>query len=113
MGTLRIGNGWLGFIQVFHMVSNTSDIQLAYSRDGRNWHRLAAGVPWMTTGPAGSWDEFQMYVPRVIPHGDEMWVYYGGASCHHDWWIVGQCSQNFRWITWVVRGKRIRVRKLE
>jgi hypothetical protein len=90
MGTLRIGAGWLGFIQVFHMVNNTSEIQLAHSRDGRNWDRLAAGVPWMTNGPAGSWDEFQMHVPRVIPHGDEMWVYYGGASCHHDWWIVGQ-----------------------
>ena len=90
MGTLRIGSGWLGFIQVFHMVSNTSDIQLAYSRDGRNWKRIAAGKPWLTNGAAGSWDEFQIFVPRVIPRGDEMWVYYGGASCHHDWWMVGQ-----------------------
>ncbi len=90
MGTLRIGAGWLGFIQVFHMVANTSDIQLAYSNDGRNWSRIAAGTPWLTNGPADSWDEFQIFVPRVIPMGDEMWVYYGGASCHHDWWIVGQ-----------------------
>ncbi len=89
MGALRVGGVWLGFIQIFHMVANTSDIQLAYSRDGRNWKRLAGGKPWLTNGPAGSWDEFQIYVPRVIPHGDEMWVYYGGASCHHDWWAVG------------------------
>ncbi len=90
MGTLRLGAGWLGFIQVFHMVANTSDIQLAYSKDGRNWNRVAAGTPWLTNGPADSWDEFQVFVPRVITRGDEMWVYYGGASCHHDWWIVGQ-----------------------
>ena len=90
MGTLRIGDGWLGFIQVFHMVSNTSDIQLAYSQDGRTWKRIAAGKPWLTKGPVGSWDEFQIFVPRVIPQNDEMLVFYGGASCHHDWWMVGQ-----------------------
>ena len=90
MWPLRVGNEWLGFIQMFHMVSNTSDIQLAHSRDGRNWTRLAPGKPWLTNGTRGSWDEFQIFTPRVIPQGDEMWVYYGGASCHHDWWMVGQ-----------------------
>jgi hypothetical protein len=90
MWPLRVGNEWLGFIQVFHMVSNTSDIQLAHSRDGKNWTRLAPGKPWLTNGPIGSWDEFQIFTPRIIPQGNEMWVYYGGASCHHDWWMVGQ-----------------------
>jgi hypothetical protein len=90
MWPLRVGNEWLGFIQVFHMVSNTSDIQLAHSRDGKNWTRLVPGKPWLTNGTRGTWDEFQIFTPRVIPHGDEMWVYYGGASCHHDWWMVGR-----------------------
>ena len=27
-------------------------------------------------------------VPLIV--GDEIWMYYGGSSVHHDWWIFGQ-----------------------
>ena len=43
MTPLRLGGQWVGFLNVFHMVSNTMDVQLVHSRDGRAWRRVAPG----------------------------------------------------------------------
>ena len=90
MTPMWLGGQWLGFIAVFHMVSNTFTVQLAHSRDGRNWNRIAPGHTWLDRGPVGSWEEFMVNVsaaPVVVD--DELWVYYGGAKNHHDWWFSG------------------------
>ena len=88
MTPMRLGRQWLGFINVFHMVSNTFSVQLAHSRDGRTWRRIAPGRTWLGRGGAGSWEEFMVSIssPPVVV-GDETWVYYGGAKNHHDWWF--------------------------
>ena len=91
MTPMRVGSEWLGFITVFHMVSNTFTIQLAHSRDGRNWRRIGPGHTWLDRGSIGSWEEFMVSIsspPLVV--GDEMWVYYGGAKNHHDWWFSAE-----------------------
>ncbi|MBM4437030.1 MAG: hypothetical protein FJ029_07295 [Actinobacteria bacterium] len=91
MKPMRVGGQWLGFLQVFHMVSNTLDVQLVHSRDGRTWKRLFPGQAWLPCGPAGSWDQYYASLPRIPDvAGDEYWVYHGGGKSHHDWWIVGQ-----------------------
>ena len=91
MKPMRLGGQWIGFLQVFHMVSNTLDVQLVHSRDGRTWHRLFPGQAWLQCGPAGAWDQFYTSLPRIPDvDGDEWLVYHGGAKNHHDWWIMGQ-----------------------
>ncbi len=91
MTPMWLGGQWLGFINMFHMVSNTFTVQLAHSRDGKHWRRVEPGRTWLGRGPAGSWEQFMVSIsspPLVV--GDEMWVYYGGAKNHHDWWVSGE-----------------------
>ena len=86
----RLGGHWIGFLQVFHMVSNTLDVQLLHSRDGRKWNRLFPGQPWLQKGGPGSWDEFYVSIPRIPDtDGPEIMIFHGGAMNHHDWWQVG------------------------
>ena len=90
MTPLRLGGQWVGFLNVFHMVSNTMDVQLVHSRDGRVWRRIAPGRPWLQRGAPGSWNEFMVTVPSPpVALGDELWVYHGGSKNHHDWWFAG------------------------
>ena len=90
MTPLRLGGQWVGFLNVFHMVSNTMDVQLVHSRDGRAWHRVAPGRAWLQRGEPGSWNEFMVTVPSPpVAMGDELWVYHGGSKNHHDWWFAG------------------------
>ena len=88
MVPMWLGGQWLGFITVFHMVSNTFTVQLAHSRDGRTWRRVAPGRTWLDHGPAGSWEQFMVSIssPPVVVD-DQLWVYYGGSKNHHDWWL--------------------------
>ncbi len=90
MPQVRLGGQWVGFLDVFHMVDNFNDVQLAHSRDGRSWNRVAPGRAWLTSGPPGAWDQVQTYHIQALDVGDETWLYYGGSICHHDWWYVGQ-----------------------
>ena len=91
MTPLRLGGQWVGFLNVFHMVSNTMDVQLVHSRDGRAWHRVrprpcrgcSAANPVRGTS---SWSRCR--APRWLM-GDELWVYHGGSKNHHDWWFAG------------------------
>ena len=89
LNAFRLGNEWVGFLDVFHMVANTVDVQLVHSRDGRRWRRITAGKPWLTCGDTGTWDEFMSYHVHGFPVDNETWFYYGGARHHHDWWITG------------------------
>ncbi len=90
MTPYRIGGQWIGFLNVFHMVSNTMDVQLVHSRDGRFWNRVAPGQPWLQRGKPGSWNQFMVTIPSPpVAVGDELWVYFGGSRNHHDWWFSG------------------------
>jgi hypothetical protein len=63
---------------------NTSDIQLAISRDGLHFTRPGNRQPFLRPGPEGSWDSKWIYpVLRPIRMGDELWIYYFGTNRDH------------------------------
>ncbi|MBI3922189.1 MAG: hypothetical protein HY318_12280 [Armatimonadetes bacterium] len=89
MVQFKRGEVYVGLVNVLHEVSNTIDVRLVYSRDGWRWYQLNQRQPWLTTS-AGSWDDCMVNISSPpIPMGDESFVFYGGASCHHDWWMMG------------------------
>ena len=90
MEQFQIGDDWLGLLNVFHNTDNTMDVQLAYSRNGRDFQRFRPGHPWLPLGPAESWDQGMVTIcSKPIVVGDELWVFYGGTKNQHDWWMVG------------------------
>jgi hypothetical protein len=90
----RAGELHLGILNVFHEVDNTLDMELLYSRDGKAWQHLPGRRPLIARGPEGSYDSYMLETtnPPVVV-GDELWIYYGGGSVHHDWWIFGQAQR--------------------
>ena len=63
---------------------DTGDVQLAFSRDGRNFQRLGNRQPFLRLGPEGTF--YSKYVwPMVQPvrMGDELWIYYHGTNRDH------------------------------
>ena len=90
MTQFKMGEMYVGFLNVLHEVPNTLDVRLVYSRDGWRWHQLNQWQPWLATSADG-WDKYMVNANAApIAVGDEMFVFYGGASCHHDWWIIGK-----------------------
>jgi hypothetical protein len=85
MSQYRIGDTWIGFLNLLHGVSDMMDVQLTYSLDGRRWRRLR--TPWLTTGPEGSWDGLMAeFCAEPVVMGDELWFYYNGNGYgRHDW----------------------------
>ena len=87
----RVGDQWLGFLNVFNMVANTMHVELTHSRDGRSWRRVTPGRPWLEPGSPGEWDQFMVNIntaPLEVDD-DELRVYFGGSKNHHDWWFAG------------------------
>ncbi|MAE64990.1 MAG: hypothetical protein CMJ18_12035 [Phycisphaeraceae bacterium] len=81
---------YLGFLSVFHRTSNRMDVQLVFSRDRRRWIRANRRQPWLKTGDEGCWDQGMVAASSAIQEvGDELFFFYGGAFCHHDYWIWG------------------------
>ncbi len=93
MEQFQVGDDWVGFLNVFHATENHLDVQLTHSRDGRRFTRIHPGRPWLATGMpqrSGGWDSVEVTCPsKPVVVGDELFVYYSGAVCHHDWWITG------------------------
>jgi hypothetical protein len=89
MAQYRLGDTWVGLLNMFHEVPNVMDVQLAYSLDGQCWKRVRK--PWFTAGSAGSWDQIMVEIATdPLEVGDELWFYYGGSGwAHHDWYVVG------------------------
>ena len=81
---------FIGFLNVFHRTSNHMDVQLVFSRDRQNWQRANNRRVWLSRGSAGDWDHGMVAgSSRIIEVGDELFIYYGGCICHHDYWIWG------------------------
>ncbi len=75
---------WLGLIRVLHMERSgwkQVEIELTYSRDGRQWSRPVARQPFIPLGDADSWEpdysDAAMNGPLLV--GDELWFYYRGS----------------------------------
>ncbi len=85
-------NAHLMFISAFYHDPDFLDIQLATSRDGVSWQRLAR-QPLLRLGDAEAADSQQMYMhagEAVV--GDEVWLYYGGAGVPHGACYPGQAT---------------------
>ncbi len=90
MVQFKMGDIYVGMVNILHEVDNTMDVRLLYSRDGWDWRYMNQRHPWLALGAAGSWDQCMVNICNApIRVGDEMYVYYGGANCHHDWWMLG------------------------
>lgn len=92
MCQMKIGDTYIGFVNLFQECANTMSVRLAYSRDGKNWEWANNRQPWLESSRMSGkeWDSVMVYlgVPP-IEVGDEHWVYYAGAKNHHDWWLTG------------------------
>ena len=94
MTQYQLGNMYVGLLNVFHRVSNLMDVQLVFSRDRKQWQRANKSQPWLPFGPADSWDQGMVTIcSEPIEVGDELLIYYGGSSCHHDYWMWGLREQ--------------------
>ena len=65
---------------------DTVDIQLVSSRDGRQWHRLGDGRPFLPVGAADTYDAGMVYMaqlPVVRKDLGEIWLYYIGYRKGH------------------------------
>ncbi len=84
---------FIGFISVFHTVADRLDVQLAFSRDDRNWVRAGnrdVFIPNSST--PGDYDYGMIW--NILQHpvvvDNEIWIYYNGASgVHNAWWDKG------------------------
>ncbi len=81
---------FVGFISAFHHDADRIDIQLAFSRDNRNWVRAGnrdVFIPNSST--KGDYDYGMVW--NILQHpivvGDEIFIYYNGCSgYHYAWW---------------------------
>jgi len=63
---------------------DTTDVQLATSRDGINWKRPEDRKPFLRLGPQGSLDSAALYcLPNAIRHNDRLRIYYYGSKANH------------------------------
>ena len=92
----RYAGMYFGTLQLFHawgyrrqpgspQESETVDVQLTFSRDGKHWDRLANRPVFIERGLIGSFDAggIASAVPPILSRGDELWMYYNGASHAH------------------------------
>jgi len=63
------------------------DIQLAYSRDGRSWHRPVDRTAVVPNGEHDSRDDACVYPAQnpIVVDG-ETWIYYSATRKLHSWW---------------------------
>lgn len=79
----RDGIYW-GFLQPFRM-NTLIHSELAWSRDGVDFHRLPERPKLIELGPEGSWDDSMVFgSARWIEMGDEWWLYYAGWDGPHE-----------------------------
>lgn len=78
---------YVGMVQMFYGLSDQGnlEIQLAISRDGREFERVEPRVPFIPEGQIGEWDRFNISLGCMPPVyvDDEMWFYYGGRTYRH------------------------------
>jgi hypothetical protein len=78
---------FVGLVQVYHNYPDRIDLdlQLAVSRDGKQYQRLSDRSPFLPVGNVGQWDRFNSSVANSPPiaKGDVLWFYYSGRNYRH------------------------------
>jgi hypothetical protein len=92
---------YLGWLWVFDR-SKTAEAELASSRDGRNWQRVAPGQAFFPRGGAGTWDSEMILVVAPVVRDDKIWIYYSG-------WNTPYTTEAQEKLTrgWVENGRRM------
>jgi hypothetical protein len=79
---------YLACVQMFYdnPDQGTLDMQLAVSRDGKQFTRVSPREPFIAEGKVGAWDRFNISLGNLPPVtvGDELWFYYSGRTCRHN-----------------------------
>ncbi len=96
MSAMRYENTYIGLLQLFDTLgarriplssleSDTIDVQLVFSDDGKNWERLANRPVFLPRGHVGTYDGGMIFggTPPFIEYGDELRIYYSGAAACH------------------------------
>ena len=91
----RYESRYIGFASMFYHTGRAWNdrnhdgfhhVQMACSRDMRNWRRLGDRAPFIGPSPLGSgaYDTMQILGPSFpVPRGDQLWFYYSGLR--HRW----------------------------
>ena len=102
MPVVRYQGVYFGFLHMFYLrpplqsVGQTEkkmkvDVQLAWSRDGKNWERHPERPLFLETGHEGSYDPGQIYAARgLIEHDDRLEIYYSGHEPLHISTMAGE-----------------------
>ena len=69
MEQFQIGDDWLGLLNVLHNTDNTMDVQLTYSRNGKDFKRIRPGQPWLAPGAEGSWYPYMCHRVQQADRG--------------------------------------------
>jgi hypothetical protein len=115
----KYGEIYVGYMRVFHLGSQSIDIQLATSRDGVNFSRVCRGKPFIPSGPLGYYDYFTgcCCQPEPVIVDDTVYIYYGATNCRHDDDIVNDKERtdhgNIKEVTALATFKRDRFVSLE
>ncbi len=75
----------LGFLEVFHVPIRKLNCQLAYSRDGYDWHRACDRQTFLDWGPPGAWDQAWVAPSHNPPIrvGNRLYIFYQGRQTLH------------------------------
>ena len=79
----KVKGGYLGMITMYHPITQTQDLRIAASRDGRVWW-FPDRRPCLANPPLGDYGGGLMWQSqRLILDGDRLYVYYGATEGPH------------------------------
>ena len=78
------GSLYLCLLEIMYGDHEWMNIQLASSRDLKDWNRLAAPEPFIKLGKKDSWDSARIQFSAAVPplYDNKLWFYYRGSSRH-------------------------------
>jgi hypothetical protein len=76
---------YLGGLERMYFSPDKLDVELVFSRDGRQWQRPRTRPSFIPVGPEGSWDSDWTNLPANAPilRENHLWFYYSGRTGAH------------------------------
>lgn len=85
MTVFRRGDLFFGVVQIYEHKAGAMHLELAWSGDGERWDFLPTHLPFLSRGPAGSWDAGMVLIAETpLDVGNETRFYYGGFRLDHN-----------------------------